>query len=710
MSTQGGIVLVCMPFGHMFAPSIGLSLLKAELAAQGMTAACRYFSIAFAELIGRVLYEGISSQSQPTVEDLTGEWIFAEALFGTSARSEAYIEEILQRRVTWTTNDMARPASSTLIKGILRARARAHDFLQSCLEDLVRARPKLVGFTSMFQQHVASLALARLVKQSLPETFIVFGGANCEGVMGAETVRQFPFVDAAVSGEADLVFPQLARRVLDGRSVSGLPGVRTGAGVTTEFARGRFSHGTTVRDLDTLPYPDYSDYFEQFAASRFGKRWRPGIYFETSRGCWWGERMHCTFCGLNGQTMAFRSKSADRALQELACLTERHPGSSVFVTDNILDMRYFKDFVPRLAARPSGPSLFYEVKANLNKDQVRMLRDAGIRHIQPGVESLSDPILRLMRKGVSALQNIQLLKWCKELGVQASWNLLWGFPGEPPEEYERMARLVPLLAHLPPPVDQGTIRLDRFSPNFDDAERLGFDDVTPLPPYRYVYPLPGEALMNLAYFFTFRYREPRQVKRYVSRLARAVRGWRRRWMTHDVFSVDTSDCLLIWDLRSGRRAALTMLRGVDRRLYRSCDSACDLRRLGDGLDGGGEGPLSLDAMVRRLERLVKSGLLVRDGSRYLALAIPLGGYSPAAPAVARFYDLVQAFGRRIPGGWVVTAEALAPAAGRSARGSNARSRRRRETRRPRGDRLTPSQFSVNGEGEVLIRTGPRSPQ
>ena len=172
--------------------------------------------------------------------------------------------------------------------------------------------------------------------------------------------------------------------------------------------------------------------------------------------------MHCTFCGLNGQTMTFRSKSSRRAMEELTCLSERHPGSRVELTDNILDIGYFKDFLPALAARPEGPRLFYEVKANLKKEQLKMLRAARVMRIQPGIESLSDPVLKLMRKGVTALQNIQLLKWCKELGVQPGWNLIWGFPGEPPDEYVRMARLVPLLTHLRPPYGSGMIRLSGY--------------------------------------------------------------------------------------------------------------------------------------------------------------------------------------------------------------------------------------------------------
>ena len=106
MTADGGIVLVCMPFGQVFAPSIGLSLLKAELAAQGLSADIRYFSIRFAELIGQHFYYGLSAESSPSIEHLAGEWIFSRALFGPSAQGEEYVEEILDKQ---STNDSMKP-------------------------------------------------------------------------------------------------------------------------------------------------------------------------------------------------------------------------------------------------------------------------------------------------------------------------------------------------------------------------------------------------------------------------------------------------------------------------------------------------------------------------------------------------------------------------------------------------------------------------
>ena len=302
------VLLVCMPFGPVFRPSIGISLLKAGLARHGIPARVRYFSIDFAERVGQAFYSGIASDDKPPTHDLAGEWIFSCGLFGsTEENAQAYVEEILRKRGA-STEAFDAPASEALVARILEARCQVEEFLESCVDEVLRGGPRLVGFTSVFQQHLASLALAKRIKRSRPEVRIVFGGANCEGPMGAETVRQFPFVAAVVSGEADVVFPELVRRALDRRSLSSLPGVLTRDGVEAALAHGEPTGAPMVRNLDELPYPDYSDYFQQFAASRYGREWQPSVFLETSRGCWWGGRVQRPVWGVPGQTMASRGK------------------------------------------------------------------------------------------------------------------------------------------------------------------------------------------------------------------------------------------------------------------------------------------------------------------------------------------------------------------------------------------------------------------
>jgi len=683
--------LVSMPFGPLFSPSIGLSLLKSALLTAGIESEIHYFTIRFAELVGSHFYNGIAGGIRPSSTKLAGEWIFSRALFGSSSArdDDDYVEHVLRRKPPVTAVAL-RATSRSAIGKIMRARDLADDFLAMCAEEVLARDPKIVAFTSVFQQQVASLALAKRIKALRPDVFILLGGANVEGVMGAETVRQFSFVDGAVSGEGDLIITPLVRRILEGEPIDGMPGVRTRACIDEEFAKGTFSNAPTVYSMDDLPYPDYDDYFAQFRRSAFQRSWEPRIFFETSRGCWWGEKMHCTFCGLNGTTMQFRSKSASRALDELTTLTDRHPGCDVEMTDNILDLAYFKDFIPELARRNAELGIFYETKSNLRKEQIRMMRDAGILSVQPGIESLHDSVLKLMRKGVSALQNIQLLKWCKELGVTPLWNILVGFPDESPAAYEQMTRLVPLLTHLRPPGNMALIRLDRFSPNFADGKNLGIARVEPCEGYRHVYRgVPREALDNLAYHFEFEYTRPQDIAAYARPLALAVHEWRQQAEQSALLSIDAGDHLLIWDLRPVATRALTVLSGADRLLYKACDAIADTRQLVATLTSLGA-PRTASEIEAMLEPLVTEGLILRDGGRYLALAVPVGEYVPEQTIVQRFAGVLREMG-------VPTAKGVAVSL-------NGKRRRATAHRFPRFKQLSSStpQFKVEGS-YLLIR-------
>ena len=244
------VVLVSMPFGNILTPSIGLSLLKAGLDRRGISSHIRYFTFAFAKTAGSSFYLDIADDREPSIHELGGEWIFASGLVESSPESparpdrpdgdDAYLQTILRDRTGWNTRNGVNPVPESQIRKMVRARGLVNGFLDECLETIAALSPRFVGFTSIFQQHVASLALAKRIKAALPNTFVVFGGANAEGVMGAETLRQFSFVDAAVSGEGDIVFPELVERVLKAEPLDDLDGVRTRHSIASGVSRKQF--------------------------------------------------------------------------------------------------------------------------------------------------------------------------------------------------------------------------------------------------------------------------------------------------------------------------------------------------------------------------------------------------------------------------------------------------------------------------------------
>jgi len=564
---RASVLLLSMPFGSVAIPSLALGLLKASLVAKGIPCDLRYFTFPYAKKIGIANYARMV-EGYPSTQALSGEWIFSGALFGRNRVAESqYVEQILRG----SHPEMASrgPVDTTLIPFLRKARREAAAFIEECYRSVDWARYRVVGFTVMFQQQLASLALAKLVKSRHPDIAILFGGPGCEDVMGHELLKQFPFVDRVVNGEAEEVLPPLVQAIMSGRPGPALPGVLSRAEISGGPAASRLMR-TPVPGMDQLPIPDLREFFDQQQAHGLGKGMETILPFETSRGCWWGERAHCTFCGLNGQSMAFRSKSPDRALAELQGLVGTYGKRRIQVVDNILDQSYLETFLPKLRDAKLDLWLFYEVKSNLNKLQLRILKESGIQAIQPGIESLSSEVLKLVKKGVTALQNIRLLKWCQEIGITVFWNILWGIPGEDPACYAEMESLVPALEHLTPPEMANTVRLDRFSPLFSRPEAHGVRSISVVPSYRWIYPFDEQALSNLAYYFSFEADYPKPLRNYTRGLGRRVAAWRSAYDKAALFFLRKDNQVFVADTRRCASEMLSRLGPAHAALLQFC--------------------------------------------------------------------------------------------------------------------------------------------
>ena len=601
--TQADVVFAALPFADFQRPVIGASLLQAGLHKLGFQSQIEYFNLDFAELIGTETYQLLASELPSSC--LAGEWFFADMVFGDKIPDAGdYVAKILSHYLSTAAAKFA----------ILEARKARSRFIDSCVARLVELQPKIVGFPTSFHQTCACLAVAQRLKAMPNAPIVIFGGANCEGEMGLQLIRSFPWIDYIAIAEADLSFPRLIANILTHNDPSPVPGILDRNSETTDPDR--------VTEMDALPIPDYSDFFERVRHSSLGEALNPVALIETSRGCWWGAKHHCTFCGLNGEAMSFRSKSVQRCFQEFALVSELYQTKRIDCVDNILDTRYIRSLFPLLVEGNLDLELFYEVKANLTYDQLQLMRAGGVRGIQPGIENFSDQVLRLMNKGCTGFQNIQLLRWCKELEIQVVWNILAGFPGESPSEYERQAELVPLLTHLMPPTGCTPIRLDRFSPFHTNPANFGFERLRPAIAYYYVFPLERRELNKLAYFFEFDYEDGRDPNSYLNSLREQISKW---WSAQSDTnpgkpSLDAKphpEGLLIEDTRAIATKHRDVLSGIPAQLYLSCDTARNIATLAR--------PFSLqvsESEIRAiLDSFVAAKTMIRMDDHYLSLAV-----------------------------------------------------------------------------------------
>lgn len=606
------VVLVSMPFMDAKRPSIQIGLLKAVAGRHGFPARTLHANLDFAELVGLDHYQALCEHRGC----LIGDWLFSVEAFGAAAPDpDGRLLDEFAAELSYLGGGPAQLRDRL-------AELRRRD-VPSYLDDLVERIPwgdfRVVAFTCTFQQSVASFALAKRLKRRHPGLVTVFGGANFDGVMGAELVRSVSCIDIAVIGEGEVAFPQVLSALAAGTELDGIAGVarRTAGAVAETPARPPSS------TLDDLPVPDYDEFFEHaeelglLAPGRRRKVWLP---IETSRGCWWGAKHHCTFCGLNGTTMGFRAKSPGRVLDELVRQARRYRTFRFEAVDNILDMASFKGLFPTLVETGTDYEFFYEVKANLSRPQLRLLAQAGVSHIQPGLESLSSNVLRLMRKGVTAAANVNLLRWAQYYGIHVSWNILWGFPGESEQDVAAQMAVVPYLRHLRPPDSAARIWMERFSPLHTEGGSLLRQPPRPQRSYRHIYPDDVD-LDQIAYFFDYEFADTVPDSAYQS-LVDEVDAWSVAWRSGrppELTYWSAPHFVQIYDGRTpGQRGTYTF-EGVLADLYLACGerpiTATAVReRLG--------GTVTVEDVLSGFGEFAERGLMFLDGRLALALALP----------------------------------------------------------------------------------------
>lgn len=484
------LCLVSMPWQSLETPCLPIGLLKRVARGSGLVSevhevlgSMRWAEYLIAHTDGEIVPPDFTYIAETGLFHGIGDWVFASALYDDP---------------DWRVDEFRAYLSSREVDPGKAFEMRPHvePFVEQLATSILELEPDAVGFSTTFMQNVPSLSVARRLKERRPELAVMFGGGNCDGEMGPSLQREFPFVDYAVSGEGEIAFAELLEVLTGGRdpaSVRGLSYWREGRQQVNEPRREPTPPGA-------VPLPDFDQYFEELPQSPVRAFVEPKLLLESARGCWWGEVHHCTFCGLNGSLMKFRSKPADAAFEELDALVRRYRVLDVIVVDNIIDNTYYEALLPRLAETGWDLRIHYEIKSNIRTRHADRLRDARVAHVQPGVESLISTVLKLMDKGVSGTHNVEALRELESASLTASWNWLYGFPGEKDEDYLAILEQVPLLYHLQPPSGPTRISLQRFSPNYTDPG-MGFAQRQPAELYRHVYHLDDDAMAGMAYMF-----------------------------------------------------------------------------------------------------------------------------------------------------------------------------------------------------------------
>lgn len=607
-------VLVSMPWATIVRPSLAVGILARICEEEDVEVLSLHANLDMAARIGT---EAAAILSDERMLYGLADHFFACDLYGTD---------------TLDSNQFVKVLGSLNPPGIFRRKEYVRQlrdqivpaYLDEMTERVLAHNPNFVGFSATFNQVMGSLALAARIKKARPEVIVIAGGACFDGEMGQEYHRALPdALDHVFMGEAEESFREFLRRLQSGDSTDAIPGV-----TWREGSEIRLEPGSPLADMSASPAPTYDDYFRQrreLQQTRGLAFQVESLPFESSRGCWWGQNSHCVFCGINDDVMPFREKTVDRVIEEMVGLASRYRVTKLTAADWIISKRQRKEIFQRLADLNYDIDCFYETRVDLPKDEVALMKAAGVTSIQPGIESLSTELLHHMGKGTSRIRVVQFLRWAKEYGIHLSYNILGGFPGEQAEWYLEMADFIPTVIHLQPPVyNLNYVEMHRFSPLFERREAFGVTDFEIRPDYLFNFPEGSVDLKKVGYFFNYRSSTLADPRLYDERVRKALAAW---ISMHESDAPPTFEYRIgagftrVTDTRAGT-ARFVDLDGLPQDIVLLCDEAQNPARLKSALAAKYPAEVETGAVEAVVDELVSGGILLREGP--LVLTLPIG--------------------------------------------------------------------------------------
>jgi hopanoid biosynthesis associated radical SAM protein HpnJ len=342
----------------------------------------------------------------PTFEDFDG---------GAGARYQA------SREVTsfWYPTWLCFPAGMIDGSRVVDAPVQRFD-LDACLA-IAKDYDMVVMYTSTPTLAI-DVETARRIKAQKPATVTVLTGPHVSVLPAESLAFANGAVDIVCRGEFDYSTKELCAG-LAWDQVHGISFIRDGEVIHTPDR-------PPITDLDALPFA--SQVYQrdlpvnEYVIPHF---LHPYVSIYSSRGC----PSKCIYClwpqTFSGRTM--RTRSPENVYQEVKWIMENIPGVREISFDDdtfTADRRHAREVAEKL--KPLGISWTINARANCDYETLKIMREAGLRHVVVGFESGNDQILKNIKKGVTKAQAIEFVRNCKKLGLSVHGAFIMGLPGE----------------------------------------------------------------------------------------------------------------------------------------------------------------------------------------------------------------------------------------------------------------------------------------
>jgi len=294
---------------------------------------------------------------------------------------------------------------------------------------LRQEKPSVVGITAMTPTINSAVRVAKKVKETQSDIFVILGGAHAT-LLPEETLRSAPEIDVIVRGEGEQTTPELAKVIDENpRAINQVLGITYREGDSVRSSPSR----PPILDLDTLPFPAFHLLLmgKYRLHPPFGRR-SPVMPIITSRGC----PYRCIFCSKAVFGKKYRSNSPGYVVDEIRFLKEKFGVKEIKFYDDVFTLDRRRVIAICVQLRKQGIDIPWscETRVNLVDDELlRVMEDAGCYMIEYGVESGNQGILNNLKKDITLEETTEAFKSTHEAGLETVAYFMLGSPHETPE-------------------------------------------------------------------------------------------------------------------------------------------------------------------------------------------------------------------------------------------------------------------------------------
>ena len=288
------------------------------------------------------------------------------------------------------------------------------------LKCIANLKPDVVAYSSSTGEAKHYIGVNQRLKERFPDVFTIMGGPH--PTFYPDMIHETT-LDAICIGEGEEAFADVLRSVSSGRMVSGSPNIFTQSDTS-------FTVRNLVEDLDSLPLPDYSLFYDNTEMGKY-----PLKGFITRRGC----PYNCTYCFntawrkiYSGHGKIMRRHSVDYVIEDIQKVKENWTLSNVKFQDDIFTHQaddWLEEFSQKYKQHIELPFYINTRCDLLSEDMVKLLKYAGCRTISMSIEAGNSQIRNeMLKRRMSDEQIITAHRLCEKYGIYTFTNCIFGLP------------------------------------------------------------------------------------------------------------------------------------------------------------------------------------------------------------------------------------------------------------------------------------------